>query len=437
VLLFTVGLALATVLLFGLLPALSATNPSMVPSLQGEGASLSIGRRRHRLRDAFVVAQVAVSLLLLITAGLFLRSLNKAVNVDPGFRSTNLATVSFDLGLQGYSAERIATFNRQLRSEVAALPGVESSAMTSVLPLSGAMFGGDFLPEGAVDGSHREQSGFAGVLPGYFHTMGIPLVAGRDIADDDVAGAPMVAIINQAMAKRLWPGADPIGKRFRFAEGADEPLRTVIGVARDGKYADLTENSQSFVYLPQAQAQGFGTSMALIVHSTGDIQTLLPALVKVFGRLDPDLPLARVATYAELLRQRVDKQEAASGALGVFGMLALLLAALGLYGVTAHGVAARTREIGIRMSLGARRANVLRLFVREGVGLSLVGIAIGLALSAAVSKLLAGFLFGLTATDGLTFASGAVVLCFVAALASYLPARRAAKVDPMVALRTE
>lgn len=437
VLAFTTAVALLTTILFGLLPALSASSPSVVPGLKDEGGGITVARRRHRLRDAFIVAQVAVSLLLLITAGLFLRSLDKALHVDPGFAPSHLGTVSFDVGLQRYSADRAANFYRQLREEVDAMPGVESSALVTSLPLGGVTYGSDILPEGATGDARRLGASFTATLPGYFGTMGIPLVAGRDFDANDQPGSALVVIVNQTLARQFWPGLDPIGKRMRLMAQTEGPLLTVVGVARDGKYRDLTESPQPFYYLPQPQELEFGTGISLVVRSTGSIDPVLRALPKIFATLDPDLPLARVASYADLLRDRMDKQSAASAALGVFGLLAMLLAALGLYGITTYGVAARTREIGIRMSLGARGGRVLGLFVGEGLRLAGVGVGIGLLLSAAASKLLAGFLFGLSAMDGLTFAGGAVVLVVVAAVASYLPARRATRVDPMAALRSD
>jgi predicted permease len=427
-------LALFSGAMFGLAPALSATRPSVAPALKDEGVTIGIGERRHRLRDAFVVSQVAVSLVLLITAGLFLQSLSKALRVNPGFDPRNALTLSFDLGLQGYSAAARQSFERDILAGAISLPGVESAALAGVLPLSGRTVGSAVRPEGAPSDRGGISAGESSVSPGFFRTMRIPLTSGRDFTDNDNASAAPVVIVNGSLARVLWPGADPIGKRLRMS-GNDEPLREVVGVAADIKYRNLSEERRAFLYLPQRQRPS--AALSLVVRTTGDPAGMILPVARVARALDPQLPLYNVMTLGQMLRQSADIQQAASAMLGVFGALALLLAALGMYGVTAHSVAMRTREIGIRMSLGARTGDVLSLFVREGVGRSLVGVAIGLVLSAAVSILAARFLFGLGAMDMLAFAGGAVILCAVAAVASYVPARRAAKVDPVVALRYE
>jgi predicted permease len=427
-------LALLSGAIFGLAPALSATKPSVAPALKEDGVTLGIGAHRHRLRDAFVVGQVAVSLVLLITAGLFLQSLSKALRVDPGFDPHNALTLSFDLGLQGYSGTARKSFERDIVRGVAALPGVESAALAEVLPLSGRTIGAAVRAEGAPSDQGGISASQSSVSPGFFHTMHIPLTSGREFTDRDDSSATPVVIVNAALARVLWAGAEPIGKRLRMG-GTNEVLREVIGVAADVKYRNLTEERRAFVYLPQRQHPS--SALSLVVRSNGDPAALIQPITRIARDLDPQLPIYNVMTLTQMLRQSADIQQAASAMLGVFGGLALLLAALGMYGVTAHGVAMRTREIGIRMSLGARTGDVLSLFVREGVGRSLIGVAIGLVLSAAVSTLAAKFLFGLGAMDTLAFAGGAVILCAVAAVASYVPARRAAKVDPVVALRYE
>jgi predicted permease len=265
--------------------------------------------------------------------------------------------------------------------------------------------------------------------------MGIGVVKGRDFAITDRLASTQVAIVNEALVRRMWPGQDAIGKRFRI-DSKDEPLREVVGVTKTGKYDSLNESESAFFYVPEPQLTSLPQgSLSLVVRTGGDPSVLLGPLSRLFRGLDPNLALYHLETLEQSLSRAVDKQRAASGMLGVFGALALLLAALGMYGVTAHGVTLRTREIGIRVSLGARTADVLALFVREGLRLSVIGVVIGLVASVAVSKVLAAFLFGLSATDALTFVFGAVLLCGVAALASFIPARRAARIDPMVALR--
>jgi macrolide transport system ATP-binding/permease protein len=436
VLAFTAMVAALTTVVFGLVPALSATSSELTPALKNENLTLSIGRSRHRLRDIFVIAQLSLSLLLLVTAGLFVRSLGKALRVDPGFDARNRAVLSFDLELQGYTPDARARFYHQLTERVTAMPGVESATITSALPVSGRSFGGEVQGEGASPDERGTETFLGLISPAYFTTMGIPVLHGRDFAANDAAGVPPVVIVNQTLAHQLWGDADPVGKRLRLTE-KDEPLREVVGVVRDGKYASLTDGPRAFFYLPIPQSSAGGSEMTLVVHMrtlpTGAIQ----GFARVINQLDPNLPLSRALTLEESVRLAVDKQQAGAAVLGVFGALALLLAALGLYGVVAHGVALRTREIGIRVSLGAQRAQVMSLFVRDGARVSVIGIAIGSLMSLAVSKLLSGLLFGLTATDLPTFAGAAALLAACALVASYVPARRAAGVDPMFAMRAE
>jgi predicted permease len=429
----TVVAALAGII-FGLAPALSSTRPSLVPALKNEGITLGIGPTRHRLRDALVVGQVAVSLVVLVTAGLFVRSLSKAFQADPGYGAKTGAYLSFDLGRQGYSSARQESFERNLLAKVEAVPGIEAAALASTIPFGGRYDGGDAQPEGAGADARGVPLYMASVTPAYFDVLRLPLVRGRAFTLHDDAAAPPVVIVNEALARRLWPGDEAIGKRLRIG-GKGEPLREIVGVARDGKYHNLAESQLDFLFFPERQRPS--SALVLAVRTSADPVALLGAVRRAAQSLDPDLPLFSETTFAAALHGAADKQQAAASMLAVFGTLALLMAALGMYGVTAHGVELRTREIGIRMSLGARAAAVLSLFVREGLGRTAIGVAIGLVISATLSRVLAKFLFGLAATDALTFAGGALVLCAVAAIASYLPARRAARVDPIVALRNE
>jgi predicted permease len=425
----TSGLAVLTTLIFGLAPALTATRFELLPSLKDEGLTSTPGAGRRRLRGAFVVAQVAVSLALLITAGLFLKSMSKALEVHPGFESRAAATLSVDPALQGYSPERQQTFVTQVIDAASALPGVTAASVTSSLPLSGRMMGTDAL---AADTANRASATFASIAPHYFTAMGIDLIRGRDFSSADVAGAPPVVIINDRLARRLWPETDAIGKLMR-PDDRGQPWREVVGIARDGKYAELTEQPRGMFYMPLAQQPA--SPITLVARTAVDAGELLRRMSAVAQRLDRDMPLFRVETLEGTIRQVVDKQRAAASLLGVFGAITLLLAAIGMYGVASHAVSLRTREIGIRMSLGARAADVLRMFARETLALAVIGVVIGLAVSAAASRLLASFLFGLGANDAMTFASAAAVIGLVAVMASYVPARRAARVDPLRALR--
>jgi predicted permease len=434
VLVFTAVVALATGLLFGLVPAFGASRPDLVPTLKGEGGGLGRQVRRSRLVAGFVVAQVALSLVLLITAGLFLRTLDKALRVDPGVETAHAVAVSFDLRLQGYDAAREGTFYTMLLERVRHLPGVTAASLASPMPLGSRLISSPVAAEGPGQDDVNVQASFAAVWPEYFTAVGTPLLQGRDFTTRDGAGAPFVAVVNETLARRLWPDQDPIGKRLRF--GGDEAFLEVVGVARDGKYHELTESPRAFLYVPERQRADL-SDITLLVRTAGDPRPLVPALSDAIHTLDRSLPLFEVLTLEDALQQRLDKERGASSVLGVFGGLALLLAALGLYGVMAYAVAQRTREVGVRMALGAARLQVLRQFVGEGVRLAAVGLVIGLVIAAALTRVIAQFLYGITPTDVLTFALCAAVLGSVAAVASFIPARRAAQVDPMVALRYE
>jgi predicted permease len=435
VLAFTLAVAVVTGVLFGLAPALGATRPDLVPALKEEGFTLGRRLRRSRLTGAFVVAQVAISLMLLVTAGLFLRSLDKALDVNPGFDPANRISLSFDLGIQGYSDKQRGSFYARLLERVRAIPGVVAASVASPLPLSGRMIGTAVSREGVDQDAGAVPVNLGAFSPDYFATMGTPLLHGRDFAPTDGPGARLVAIINETLARRLWGNEDPIGRRLRLY-GRDEPYREVIGVAKDGKYDELTESPRGFLFLPERQRADL-SDIALVVKTAGDPRPLAGTLTAAVHELDPTLPIFRLETLEQALLNRLDKERGASSLLGVFGTLALLLAALGLYGVMAYAVSQRTREIGVRVALGARQADVLRQFVGEGVRLAAIGVVIGLALSAALTRIIARFLYGVTATDAATFAGGALLLGVVAVLASWFPARRAARVDPMVALRAE
>jgi len=430
----TTGLAVVAVLVFGLAPALAASRPALTPALKDEGVSIVIASRRHRLRDAFLVLQITVSMVLVGLAGLFLGSLSKVIRVDPGFETRRGLTMSIDLTLQGYASEAQASFIRRALDSVTAVPGVERAAFTTVVPLGGRFYGTGASREGDSTDANAVPTGFADVSPEYFDVMPMPVVAGRAFSDRDDRSAPAVAIVNESLAARLWPGERPVGKRLRLG-GPNEPLRDVIGVVRDSKYDDLTEAPRAFAYLPLAQdPQGY---VSLVVRAAGDERAVRRPVQDAVQRLDPDLPVFNVRTFDEILASNVDKRRAASVPIGVFGVLTLLLASLGLYGVTAHDVTLRTREIGIRISLGAPPPQVVRLFVRQGVVLALIGVVSGIGISLAASRIFEAYLFGLDGRDASTLTSSAAVLALVALLACYLPARRATRVDPLHALRAD
>ena len=435
VLLFTAALAAVTGIVFGLAPALGATRSDLVPALKEDGITTGLRLRRSRLVSTFVVTQISGSLVLVVMAGLFLQTLGKALQVDPGFDPKNLATLGFDLGGMGYTADQRGVFYARLLERVRGMSGIRNAGLAAPVPLSGTNMNTQVVPEGAAADDFGLPTSLASVSPGYFATMALPLIRGRDFTPQDAPGAPLVTIVNETLAQRLWPGEDPIGKRLRNP-GERQAYRIVVGLARDSKYDELTERARPFYYLPERQESDF-SDITLIARTAGDPRPLLAGLTAAVHELDARLPVYRVATMQDAIRERLGPQRAASSLLGAFGALALLLAALGLYAVMAFAVTQRTREIGIRMALGAGQREVLGMFVGEGVRLAAVGIVIGLVASFALTRVISSFLYGVRATDLPTFLLGAVILALVAALASYLPARRAARVDPMVALRYE
>ncbi len=432
VLAFTTGLALLTGLGFGLVPAVGATRLSLTPALKADGAASSGGS--HRLRNGLVVAQVAVSLTLVIAAGLFFRSFGKVMSVDPGFGVPGGVAVSFDLAAEGFTPQQRATFYRQLLDRARALPGVRSASIGS-MPLSHQGQGDRFEAAGAA-AAPEDGAMFAAVWPGYFETMGIPLLRGRDFTTRDDASAPPVIIVNQTFAHWLWPNGDALGKLVRMGD-AGQPLREVVGIVRDAKYVRLTEDGYEFAYLPERQMGSRTPGVSLVVRASGNSAPLVPALSRLVHELSPRQPVFQVTTFDDVIARSAAPHRQQAQLLALFGALVLGVAALGLYAVVTYAVNVRTREIGVRMALGAGHGHVVGLFVRQGVLLAVLGVVIGAGLSAAAGRVLSATLYGITPTDPIAFLAGAAVLCVMAAIASYLPARRATKIDPMVALRYE
>ena len=428
----TLLVSFATALVFGVVPAFVASRPALAPTLKEEGITIALGRRRHRLRDVLVVGQVTVSVVLIVVAGLFLGSLTKALLVDPGFEARDGAAMSFDLALQGYAPAARENFIRELVDRSRAMAPIEAAALTTSLPLGGRMFGTELVRSGAESDEDKVFTFHASISPAYLDTMQIALRRGRDFNAFDARTSTPVAIVNEAIARRLWPAADPIGQRIRLLD-PNEPWREVVGVARTTHYDELTESPTSYVYVPLAQTPS--ASLVVVARGRAGSASVLHALEAVIRSLDPQLPVVDARTFEQVIVRSVGKQRAASALLAVFGGLALLLAALGIYGVMSHATSLRVKEIGIRMALGASAQDVKRLFVGESLKLSLVGFAIGGAAAYVISRLIAGFLFGLAPGDALVFVLGGVIMCAAAALATYLPARRASRVSPVVALR--
>jgi predicted permease len=423
--------------IFGSIPALAASRPDIIATLKDKAG---VGGAGERLRGALVIVQVALSLILLICCGLFIRSLRNAGAIDPGFDADNLLMASMDLELQNYQEAGRKNFSIQLLNRVRALPGVEAASMTDRLPLGATRSRATITIEGyAMRQGEIAEVFMSSVTPGYFETLRIPIRRGRSFNEQDQAGAPGVAIVNETFARRYWPGQEPIGKRLQLGYSPtsvnESPYLEVVGVAKDGKYVSLGEEPQPFFYLNLRQRDQ--SSPTLIVRTRGNPIDYLPAVRNEALALDKNLPLYDVKTMKQHLGLSLLPAQLAGGVLGVFGLMALVLAASGIYGVIAYSVAQRTREIGIRMAMGASTGAVLRLVVKYGLALTLIGMTFGLVASLALTRLMKTMLIGVSATDPLTFIVIALLFIAVAMLACYIPARRAAKVDPMIALRCE
>ena len=438
VLLFSLGVSVVAGAVFGLAPALQSTRPNLLQALKDTSAQGGGGRTR--LRSVLVVAQIAISLVVLIAAGLVVRTLQHLQTMNPGFDPQNALSMSFDLSLQGYDEARGQQFYRQIAERVRALPGVKSAAVSSYIPLSlnynsrGIYVEGEPIQRGA--NTPNAMNGGAG--PRYFETMSTPILHGREFTDQDVEKSEQVAIVNETFVRRLMPAvkspAEAVGKRVSFGD-ASGPFMRIVGVARDGKYFNIAEDSRTFIWTPLAQ--DYNSSGAIMVRTTGSPETMFAAVRGEVQALDPNLPLFDVTTLKEHMRLALFPARVAAMVLGVFGLVALLLSAIGIYGITSYAVSQRTHEIGIRMALGAQLGDVLRLVLNHGLKLTLIGAALGLVGAYLATRAITAVLYGVSATDPLTFVSVSILLIAVALLASYVPARRATKVDPLIALRNE
>jgi putative ABC transport system permease protein len=434
VLAFTLLVSVVTGIVFGLAPAVQAARVDIVTSLKSEDAQRA-GSRRSRLRTAFVTAQVTMSVVLLVCAGLFIRSLQSANTIDPGFRVDRALTVPINLGLLRYKESDGENFYRNLLARVQAQPGVESASLVRFAQLGLAYAQFQVFVEGRdLKDDEGFSTGFNVVGPNYFKTMETPLLRGRDFSDADRKGAPEVVVINQTLATALWPNEDALGKRVSVS-GPKGPFLEVVGVARDGKYRSLGETPHPYIYQPLLQS--YDPKVILVVRSTGEPQSVVTPVREQIRVLDANLPIADVKTLREQVDLSLFPSRVAAWTLGGFGVLALLLAAIGIYGVVSYSVAQRTREIGLRRALGAKESDVLKLVLGEGFFVISIGLALGLLVAFAATRLIAGFLYGVPPTDPLTFVGVPVLLGLIALGACYIPARRATKVDPLVALRYE
>ena len=432
VLLFTLALSLVTVLLFALVPALQATRPDLVTALK-EGTAPA-PRGRLELRGLLIVGQVALALVSLVSASLFLLSLGKAQSVDPGFERQHLLVASFDLEDRGYDEARGRAFLRQLEERIGALPGVRSAALAESLVLAGQPVRRTVYREGEEPDPERplilEPNS---VTPRYFATMGLKLLGGRLLTDADRAGSREVAVINRTMAETLWPGTDPVGRRFAMMPTRE--VVEVVGVVGNIRYNSLSEGPLLYAYFPLEQH--YASGVTLHVRTAGDPAALAPAVRREIQAEEPGLALARIRPMDGVVGELLWAPRAAAALLGLFGLLALALAVIGIYGVMSYSVAQQRREIAIRMSLGAGRGQVLRLFVGRGMALVAVGVGIGLLVAFAGARGIAALLYGVEPGNAAAFAAAALVLSLIALLATWFPARRAAAVPPMLAMRQE
>ncbi|HEX4954892.1 MAG TPA: ABC transporter permease [Thermoanaerobaculia bacterium] len=436
VLLFTLVVAVVTGLACGLAPARSASRADLVTSLKGGEGGLASGRRRFTLRNMLVVGQVAVSTLVLIGGGLFLRSLGSFQKVDPGFSLRDGVMVQLAPGIGNrLSEEQGRVYYRQVVERLSALPGVRSAAIVGHLPLGANVHVNSMAAEGEVieDWDQAPAIDTVEVGSGYFRTLGIELVAGRDFGPGDSAEAPRVVILNQTAAQQHFPGISALGKRVRFGE--DEPWHEVIGVAADGKYRTLGESPRPFVY--RAHDQDWNAMAGVVVAVAGDASSFLGPIRRTVEEIDREVPIFELKTLSEHLAFMLFPARMGALILGLLGLLGILLAAVGIYGVVAYSVARRRREVGIRMAVGAETRDVVRLVVGEGMRTVGLGLGIGILLALAASQLLRQFLFGIDAMDPLTFVFIPTLITAVALVANFLPARTAARVAPSETLRSE
>ncbi len=430
---YTMTLSLAAAILSGLVPALQASRGDMMAALKSD---MQGGRERQRLRNAFVVAQVALSIVLVIGAGLFVRALQSAGTIDAGFDPRGVELAALDLSLGGYTAETGPLFARELVERVRALPGVENASMAAMLPLA---MGGMGMGALSLPGTDPEQSEIEAdwnvIEPRYFTTLRTPILRGRDFTDADGARSLAVAIINETMARRLWPNQEAVGKVLvqQADANATRPL-TIVGVARDSKYRTLGEAPRNFIYVPLRQQ--YVPRLTVVARSTNG-RRLNGELRRLLASMSPNLPIVSSRTLEESAAIALLPQRIAATASGSLGIVGLLLAAIGIYGVTAYLVTTRTREIGIRMALGAARGDVVAMVLRQGMKLVGIGVAIGTLLALGASRLISGLLFGIGPADPVAFAVSAALFCAIGLAACLVPARRATRIEAAEALRAE
>lgn len=446
-LVFTFFVSVGAGLLFGIAPALRASTQEPVDELREGGRSGTSGRARQRLRSGLVVAEVALSLVLLIGAGLMIQSFQKLQHVDKGFVADNIFTARVSLPRIRYDGKEPAwRFFASFLERVQALPGVKTASMTQIVPLQGNSWEQGIVPEGTPREPENIQSVlFYMVSPDHFATLGIPLVRGRFFSEQDREGAQLVCVIDETMAEKFWPGEDPIGKRVNFEEGEgsthENPVRiwrTVVGVARNIRHYELENPSRITIYVPMAQSErAWSTAMYIVAKTRGGPLALSELVRRELAVLDPEVPLYQIETMEGYVKDALSNTTLLSSLLAGFSIIALVLSAIGLFGVMSFSVVQRVREIGIRIALGAHARDVVKMVTRDGLAVTVIGVVIGLFAAFVLTRLLASVLFEVDPMEPVTYAGVAVFLIAVSLAAAYLPARRATRVDPAVVLREE
>jgi predicted permease len=438
---FAATATLLATLLFGLLPALRVTAVDLGASLRSSHERAG-GLRHAKLRSGLLIAEVALSVVLLVGAGLLVRSFMRLQALDLGFRAENLLTMSIDVPRSRYSGtQQHVDFYNQLLERAEALPGVISVAGTAEPPLMGYNMTFSFAIEGRPSGDpdgREDPVSLRSMTPGFFRTMGIPLLSGRVIDTGDRAGAPAVIVINEALARRHWPGENPVGQRISFVGPEGPDWWEIIGVVGATRHSGADRPADPALYIAHAQKTWDWMSwMTIVARTDGAPLALAPAFREALRQIDDRLPIERLSTMNELYADSNARRRFAATLFGGFAALALVLGVIGIYGVLSYSVARRTRDIGVRIALGARRSSVAAAVVRQGLTLAVAGVVIGLAAAYVLTRFLESLVFGITTTDTVTFVAVPILLTAVAALAAYLPARRATRVDPVQALRAE
>jgi predicted permease len=435
---FTAALSLVTGIVFGLLPALRTTRPDLAPVLKDQAASVSHSAGQSRLRKALIVAQVALTVLLLPTAGLFATSLVRLKAVSLGVDTTSVVRFTVAPHLNGYSTPRAVTFHRNLREALAAMPAVRSTGFAEVPIFDNSDAGAGVTIQGYTPAPDEDMHLFVNwVSPGYFTTLGVALIDGRDVADSDTADSPRVCWINESTARKYFAGRNPIGYRIALGSGSRVKLDIEIaGVFADSKHSNVREQPKHFAYFPYTQKPQVG-EMTFYVRSAQEPVALMSSIRGAVRQLDPNLPVIEMKTLEQKIEDSLSNDRLMTSLASAFALLAALLAAVGIYGVMAYNVTRRTREIGIRVALGAPLATVRNLVLREVLWMTAIGIAIGLPAAYALGRFAETMLYGVKASDPLVASTAVAAVLLVALLAGWLPARRATRIDPLVALRYE